>query len=266
MEIKPVAGRLFSPAYVRFDKFRHMILNQVAVKDLGFASPQDAIGKRICDNYKGKADTFEVVGVVKDFHYADLHQPVQSYGFFLDSNIVYNYAIVHAGPGDIHQLLKSVESTWRKLDPSEPFDFSFLDEDFQKNYLADNRLSSLVNYFTIIAILVSCMGLFGLATFSAEQRRKEVSIRKVLGASVAGLVALVAKDFIKLVLLAVVIAAPVSWLAMNKWLQGFTLRIPISWAIFAFTAVIVLAIAFSTISVQAIRAALANPVKNLRSE
>ena len=266
LDIKPVAGRLFSPAFVRSDMFRHMILNQIAVQSLGFASPREAIGKRICNIYKGHADTFEVVGVVKDFHYEDLHQPIQALGFFLDSNIVYNYAIVHAGPGDIDPLLKSLESLWHKLDPGEPFDYSFLEEDFQKNYVSDKRLSSLVNYFTVIAILISCMGLFGLATFSVEQRRKEVSIRKVLGASVAGLVALVAKDFLKLVLLAVVIAAPVSWLAMNKWLQGFTLRIPIHWAIFVLTAAIVLAIAFSTISFQAIRAALANPVKNLRSE
>jgi putative ABC transport system permease protein len=266
LDIKPVAGRLFSPAFISSDRNRNIILNEVSVQHIGFASPQDAIGKRICNIYKGITDTFKVVGVVKDFHFEDLHQPVQPYGFFLDSNTSYHYAIVHTGPGDIDQLLKSMDSSWHKLDPGEPFDYSFMDEDFQRNYLSDKRLSSLVNYFTVIAILISCMGLFGLAAFSAEQRSKEISIRKVLGAGVGAMVALLAKGFLKLVLIAVVIAAPVAWLGMNKWLQGFTLRIPVGWAVFVLTAAIVLAIAFATISFQAIRAAVANPVKNLKNE
>jgi putative ABC transport system permease protein len=266
LNIKPVAGRLFSREYIRSDRNRHIILNETAAGKLGFTSPRGAIGKRICNIYKGIADTFEVTGVVKDFHFEDLHRPIESYGFFLDSNIVYNYVLVHAGPGNADALLGSVAAAWHKLDPGEPFDYSFLDEDFQRNYLSDKRLSSLVNYFTVIAVIISCMGLFGLATFSAEQRGKEIGIRKVLGATVPMLVGLLAKDFMKLVILAVIFAAPVAWLAMRKWLQGFTERIPISWTVFAFTTAMVLLIAFSTICFQTIRAALANPVESLKSE
>ena len=264
--IKPVAGRLFSREYIRPDRNRHIILNEVAAERLGFASPEGAIGKRICSVYKGIADTSEVIGVVKNFHFEDLHRPIESYGFFLDSNIVYNYAVVHATTGNVDALLASIAAEWHKLDPGEPFDYSFLDEDFQRNYLSDKRLSSLVNYFTIIAIVISCMGLFGLATFSAEQRSKEIGIRKVLGATVPALIGLLAKDFMKLVIFALVIAGPVAWLAMRKWLQDFTERVPIGWTVFAITTAIVLLIAFSTICFQTVRAALANPVKSLKSE
>ncbi len=266
LDIKPAAGRLFSPAFKTSDIDKHIILNEVAAQRIGFASPQDAIGKNICSIYKGIADTFKVVGVVKNFHFEDLHQPIQPYGFFLGGNTTHSYAIVHAGPGDIGLLIKSLENSWHKIDPSEPFDYSFLDEDFQMNYLSDKRLSSLVNYFTAIAILISCMGLFGLATFSAEQRSKEISVRKVLGASVTTLVLLLAKDFLKLIIISVAVAAPIAWLAMNKWLQGFTLHIPVSLGVFVLTAAIILVIALSTISFQAIRTALANPVKYLKNE
>jgi putative ABC transport system permease protein len=266
LDIKPVAGRLFSREYIRSDRSRHIILNEVAAGKLGFTSPESAIGKKICSVYKGVADTTEVIGVVKDFHFEDLHRPIESYGFFLDSNIVYNYAVVHAGPGNVDALLRSVAAAWHTLDPAEPFDYSFLDEDFQRNYLSDKRLSALVNYFTVIAILISCMGLFGLAAFSAEQRCKEIGIRKVLGATVPALVGLLARDFMKLVVFALVIAGPVAWLAMRKWLQGFTERIPINWTVFAFTTGIVLLIAFSTICFQTVRAALANPVKSLKAD
>jgi putative ABC transport system permease protein len=266
LDIKPVAGRLFSRERVLPDRNRHIILNEVAVEKLGFTSPAAAIGKRICNVYKGIADTSEVIGVVKDFHFEDLHRPIQSYGFFLDSNIVYNYALIHAGPGNADDLIGSVAAVWHKLDPGEPFDYSFLDEDFQRNYVSDKRLSALVNYFTVIAIIISCMGLFGLATFSAEQRAKEIGIRKVLGATVPALVGLLTKDFIKLVLIALALAGPAAWLAMRKWLEGFTERVPISWAVFAYTAAVVLLVAFSTICVQTIRAALTNPTKTLKSE
>jgi putative ABC transport system permease protein len=266
LDIKLLAGRLFSRPFVKTDMFRHIILNEVSVQRIGFRNPKDAIGKRICNIYKGIADTSEVIGVVKDFHFEDLHQPVQPYGFFLDSSNVYNYAIVHAAPGNIDALIKSIEGVWHKLDPGEPFDYSFLDEDFQRNYLSDKRLSSLVNYFTAIAIIISAMGLFGLATFSAEQRSKEISVRKVLGAGVPTLVRLLAIDFLKLVALALIIASPVAWLAMSKWLQGFSSRISVSWTVFAFASALVLAIAVLTISFQTVKVALTNPVKYLKNE
>jgi putative ABC transport system permease protein len=266
LDIKVVAGRLFGPSFIISDIKKHIILNEVAVQRIGFPSPADAIGKKICNTYKGVTDTSEVVGVVSNFHFEDLHQPIQPYGFFLDSSTYYHYAIVRAAPGDMHILMRSLENLWHELDPGEPFDYSFLDLDIERNYVSDNQLSSLVNYFTVIAIIVSCMGLFGLATFSAEQRSKEISVRKVLGASVTSLVALLTKDFLKLVIIAIFIASPLAWVAMDKWLQGFTSRISISWSVFIFTTLFVLVIAFSTIGIQTIRAALTNPVKNLKNE
>ena len=266
LEIKPVAGRLFSPDFIVTDTNDRVILNEDAIKKIGFGSPQAAIGKKIYNVYKGKAYSSEIVGVVKDFHFEDLHLPITPYAFYLNDKAYYNYAIVHGGKGDIHALLQSIENTWRQLDPGEPFVYSFLNEDFQKNYSSDERLSSIVGHFSIIAVLISCLGLFGLAAFSAEQRSKEISVRKVLGASVTRIVGLLSKDFLQLVILGVLIAIPVAWILMHRWLESFTSHIRITWLVFALTTLIAMTIAFLTISFQAIRAALVNPAKNLKSE
>ena len=174
--------------------------------------------------------------------------------------------VVHAKQGDANQALAALQTAWRKVDPSEPIEYSFLDSEFQKNYDAENRLASIVGYFTAIAILISCLGLFGLATFSAEQRIKEIGVRKVLGASTVSIITLLSKDFLKLVAISIIIASPVAWWAMHQWLENFTYHVSITWVVFAITTVAALFIALTTISVQAIRAALANPVKNLRTE
>lgn len=263
--IKPVAGRLFSPEFPS-DTSNRIILNQTAIKEIGFSSPADAIGKNVYFEYRGKKLTYEIIGVVKDFHFEDLHLPITPYGYGLSNDQKFNYMVVHTKPGDLAPLLKTLAATWHHLNPNEPFEYSFLDKDFQKNYDAENKLSAIVGYFTIIAILISCLGLFGLATFSAEQRIKEIGVRKVLGASVTSIVTLLSKDFIKLVGISIVIASPIAWYVMNKWLQEFAYRIHISWVVFAITTVIALLIALLTISFQAIKAAVANPVESLRSE
>jgi len=265
LHITPVAGRLFSDDF-RSDTSKAIILNEKAIKELGFASTQESIGKKLFFDFQGKNYDFDIVGVVKDFHYEDLHLPITPYAFQLSLQPQYNYMIVHAKAGDINNILASVKNSWHNLNPSEPFEYNFLDEDFQKNYDAENRLSAIVGYFTAIAILISCLGLLGLAIFSAEQRTKEIGVRKVLGASVSSIVALLSKDFLKLVAFAVLIASPLAWFAMNKWLQSFAYRIHINWTIFAITALAALLIALITISFQAIKAAIANPVKSLRSE
>ncbi|HLZ86685.1 MAG TPA: FtsX-like permease family protein, partial [Puia sp.] len=266
MDMKMVAGRMFSFDHLASDTLGHVIINEEAVKKIGFASPQDALGRKLLSVYKGQHNSDEIIGVVKDFHYESLHSAITPFVFYLNNSSYYHYAIVHAGGGDMDGILTKLETTWRKLDPGEPFSYSFLDEDFQKNYAADNRLSGIINGFTVIAILISCLGLFGLTAFSTEQRRKEISIRKVLGARVIGLVLLLSKGFLELVFLAILIAAPLAWLVANRWLQEFTTRVPVGWPVFALTAVIVSAIAFTTISFQAVRTAMSNPVKNLRSE
>lgn len=263
---KPVAGRLFSEEFPADTNFR-VVVNESAVKEIGLGTPQEAINKKVYFDYQGTQYAFEVIGVVRDFHYEDLHLPITPYAYQLDNEIGnFNYMMVHAKPGDIGPLLKSIEASWHKLNPNEPFEYSFLDEDFQKNYDAENRLASIVSYFTLIAILICCLGLFGLATFSAEQRIKEIGVRKVLGASVSGIVGLLSKDFMKLVVVAILIASPLAWYIMNKWLQDFAYRVNISWWIFIIAGIIAILIAFVTIGFQAIRAANVNPVKSLRTE
>jgi putative ABC transport system permease protein len=260
-----VAGRLFSPQYPG-DTASRIILNENAIKTYNFKSAEDAVGKWVAMDWEGEQNRFEIIGVVKDFHFKDLHTPVEPYGFLLNSQPEYNYLIAHTKGGDISGTIKSVEATWKQLNPNEPFEYSFLDQDFQKNYLAENRLASLINYFTIIAILISCLGLFGLASFSAEQRTKEIGIRKVMGASVSNIVGLLSKDFLKLVGIAILIASPLAWYIMDKWLQNFAYRTSISMMVFIVTAGIAVFIALFTISFQAVKAALSNPVKNLRTE
>jgi putative ABC transport system permease protein len=265
LNIQLLAGRLFSDDF-RNDTAQAIILNNKAIEALGYSSPEEAVGKNIFSDFGDSTYRKHIVGVVKDFHYEDLHLPVTPYGFQLNLDPSYNYMIVHAKAGNINNILQSMKNTWSKLNPLEPFEYSFLDSNFQKNYDAETRLSAIVGYFTAIAILISCLGLFGLATFSAEQRIKEIGVRKALGASVSSIVGLLSKDFLKLVALAIIIASPLAWLAMNKWLDNFAYRIRIAWTVFAITAIIALLIALFTISFQAVKAAVANPVKSLRSE
>lgn len=265
LEITPVAGHLFSRDFPS-DTLHSIILNETAIKQAGFSSPEGSIGKMVYSDLGGNHRGWKIVGVVKDFHFEDLRLPITPYGYQLMNEPEFNYLTVHVKPGDMSKVLKNIQSAWHSLDPNEPFDYSFLDSDFQKNYKAEIRLSVIVNYFTIIAILISCLGLFGLATFSAEQRIKEIGVRKVLGASVSGIVALLSKDFLKLVVISIIIAIPIAWYIMNKWLQEFAYRISIDWTTFAITALIAMFIAFITISFQAIKAAVANPVDSLRSE
>ena len=264
VDIRPVAGRIYSKDFPG-DTLNRVVLNEAATRAMGFAKPADAIGTRVDNDFRGVTTKYEVVGVVRDFHFEDLHMAIAPYGFLLVPDQG-NYLVVHARPGSPAQLLTALEAAWHKIDPNEPFEYSFLDEDFQKNYIAEERLSALVRYFTVMAILISCLGLFGLASFSAEQRIREIGIRKVLGASVSGVVMMLSKDFLILVCIAVVPACAVAWVIMHKWLEGFAYRTPISWTVFGITFASTLAITLVTISFQAIRAGLANPVKSLRSE
>jgi putative ABC transport system permease protein len=263
--IQPIAGRLFSEQFPA-DTANSLVVNESAIKEIGFPNAEKAIGSKVFFDWRGQSYNYTIVGVVKDFHFQDLHVPIAPYAFSLNNKPFYNYLIVHAKAADVTPVLKSLRTSWNKLNPNEPFEYSFLDEDFQKNYEAERRLSAIVGYFTIIAILISCLGLFGLGAFSAEQRTKEIGIRKVLGASVSGIVTLLSKDFLKLVLAGIVIATPIAWWAMNKWLQDFAYRVNISAWIFIIAGVAALVIALLTVGIQAVRAAVANPVKSLRTE
>ena len=263
--IKTAAGRLFSPEFPADTNLR-MILNEEAITKMGFKNAQDAIAKKVGIDWQGQTYWWEIVGVVKNFHFVDLHSAIEPYGFQLNNSQSFNYLVAHAKTNNIGSVLESIRKTWKQLNPNEPFEYTFLNDDFQKNYEADNRLAAIVRNFTIIAILISCLGLFGLATFSAEQRTKEIGVRKVLGASVGNVVGLLSKEFLKLVFIGILIASPITWFVMNKWLQDFAYRTNISWMVFAITAIIAIGIALLTISFQAIKAAIANPVKSLRTE
>ena len=263
--VRPVAGRLFSAAFPG-DTSNRMIVNEEAIRQFGFASPQAAIGQNLVANWGGEEVLFEIVGVVKDFHFKELRSQIEGYGFLLNSSPDFNYLVAHVKSGDMTAALGGIGAAWKKLNPNEPFEYSFLDEDFQKNYQAEKRLAAIIRYFTIVAIFISCLGLFGLTTFSVEQRTKEIGIRKVLGASTTGIVSLLSKDFLKLVVLSFLVASPLAWYFMHNWLQNFAYKSPFSiWVVLAGWGIAFL-IAFLTISIQAVRVALTNPVKNLRTE
>jgi putative ABC transport system permease protein len=261
--IKAVAGHIYSKEFPG-DTADRIILNESAVKAMGYHSPQAAVGAWVKSDYQGHTYRSQIVGVVKDFHFEDLHLLIKPYAFKLTGGG--SYLIVHARPGAPGPLLASLQAAWHKVDPDEPFEYSFLDEDFQKNYAADERLSVLIRYFTGMAILISCLGLFGLASFSAEQRIREIGIRKVLGANIGGIVLMLTRDFLKLVVIAMLIASPVAWLIMHRWLQDFAYQTPISWVVFLITFVATMAITMATISYHAIRAGMSNPVKSLKTE
>ena len=266
LDFQPVAGRLFSAEFPT-DTLLKLVINETGAKKYGFTSAQEAIGQKIMFEWNGQEYRYDIIGVVRDFHFENLHEPISAYAFELNTGPDYNYLIARAKAGsDLPGLLATIGNTWKKLVPGEPLEYTFLDEDFQKNYKTDRQMAGLVGSFTGIAILISCLGLFGLAAFAAERRTKEIGIRKVLGASVAGITSLLARDFIKLVLIAIVIASPLAWWGLHKWLQDFAYRIDIQWWMFAVAGLLATVIAFLTVAGQAVKAALTNPVKSLRSE
>lgn len=257
-------GRAFSKDFAADSS--GIIINEAAVTQLGY-TVSNALGKKIYYEFGNFKGNMQIVGVLKNFNFESLHNQIQPYGFTTTTfGNRYGYVIINLATNDYAALLKKVESVWTRLNPSVPFEYSFLDQDFQRNYEKDQLTSNIVVYFTFIAIIIACLGLFGLSAFAAERRSKEIGIRKVLGASVPAIIGLLSKDFLKLVIVAFIIASPLAWWAMNKWLQGFAYQIKISWWMFAFAGIIALFIALVTVSFQAIRAAVANPVKSLKTE
>ncbi|MEO8855215.1 MAG: FtsX-like permease family protein [Ginsengibacter sp.] len=219
--------------------------------------------------YVGQSISFHenkgtILGVVKDFNFKSLKEKISPLIFFNTNNK--NILYVRTMGNHAHDAIAAVENQYKKYAGDSPFSYTFLDKAFEKQYNTDQRTGTLFNVFAGIAIFISCLGLFGLATFTAQVKTKEIGIRKVLGASVAGIVKLLSKDFLKLILVAIIIATPIAWWAINKWLEGFAYRINISWWVFLIAGILALLIALMTISFKAIKAALANPVECLRSE
>ncbi|GAB3542378.1 ABC transporter permease [Spirosoma fluminis] len=257
-------GRSFSRQFPG-DTNNRLIVNEATLRKLQIAENK-AVSQRLNFDWGGQTYPFEIVGVVKDFHFEGLHQTIEPYAFMLNNRPNFNYIIVHVNTANMANVLGFLEQKWKALRPDEPFEYTFLNEDFQKNYQAEARTSRIVTTFTIISILISCLGLFGLAAFAAQQRTKEIGMRKVLGASVSNIVGLLAKDFLKLVLIAILIASPIAWYAMNTWLQGFAYKIDIPLWVFLAAGGLAILIAFITVSFQSIKAALMNPIKSLRTD
>ena len=258
MEI--VKGRNFSKEFLTDSNA--MIINESTAALLGYDDPLDK-KLYIYDDAKN-LQPLTIIGVVKNFHFESLRQTVGPLCFRLKSSS--GSAIFRINTTEIKSLLAKIETTWKKMAPGMPFTYRFLDDSFDEMYRTEQRTGKLAMSFAVLAILIACMGLFGLATYAAEQRIKEIGIRKILGASVNNIVNLLSRDFLFLVLISSVIAFPLAWWAMHTWLQDFAYRINIPWWVFLVAGVIALTIALTTISVQAIRAAVSNPVKALRNE
>jgi putative ABC transport system permease protein len=263
--MRMATGRNFSLDYPTDSSA--VIINETAVKLLGFKDPLTATLYRPADysntgSYKSKP--YHIIGVVKDFNFNTMHDKVGPLVIELGEN--WGRVAMRINTKNIPALISQVQNKWNSMAPGQPFSYSFLDEDFNKIYNAEQRTGKLFITFAVFAIFIACLGLFGLVTYAAEQRIKEIGIRKVLGASVGEIVSMISKDFVKLVLIAFVIAFPVAWWAMNTWLQSFAYRINISWWVFTLAGLLILTIALITVSFQAIKAAMANPVTSLRSE
>ncbi|HYE53787.1 MAG TPA: FtsX-like permease family protein, partial [Chitinophagaceae bacterium] len=258
--LKIISGRDYSKEFPT-DERQGMLLNEQACKAFGW-TPEEAVGKGIRTS---GIDTGRVIGVMADFHQHGLQQRIEPIATFV-APYAFGYVAVKLKPGDMNAAVKRVESYWKSRFSGYPFEYFFLDEDFNRQYQSEQRISATFSVFALLAVFIACLGLFGLATFMAERRRKEVGIRKVLGASVSSVTALLSKDFLKLVIISNIIAWPAGWWIMNRWLEDYDYRIQIGWQLFALAGVVSVLVALLTVSFQAVRAALANPVNALRSE
>jgi len=261
MKIKD--GRDFSKDFL--SDSTGVILNEAAARAFGYL--QDPVGKKIATFEDTELKTYHystIVGVVEDFHYESLRENIGPVALFLrksNGNVSFRFEAKNT-----KDVINAIEAKWKKLGPGLPFDYSFLDEDFGKMYAAEQRLGEIFTVFAVLAIIIACLGLFALTAFTAEQRTKEIGIRKVLGASVSGIVVLLSKEFGKLILIAFVLAAPAAWYGITKWLESYTYRTEIGVFVYVLAGVAAFAIAWITMSFQSIRAAIANPIKALRSE
>jgi ABC-type antimicrobial peptide transport system permease subunit len=256
MKIELVEGRSFSKKFTS-DTANAYLINEEMARIMGGGS---VVNKRFDFSVEGT-----IVGVMKDFHYQSVREQIEPLAIQCTLENIY-YVLIRLSAGNIPEAIEFVESTWKRIVPDYPFVYRFLEEDLNDQYVFGERISDLLKYFAILAIVIACLGLFGLASFTAEQRTKEMGIRKVLGASIGGLIVLMSRDFTKWVLIANLIAWPVSWYAMDQWLNDFAYRIPIGWETFVLAAITTLLIALLTVLYQSVRAATANPADSIKYE
>lgn len=237
------------------------LINETAAKRMGW-TPATALGKRV----KFWGTWGRIIGVLKDFHFRPLRVTIEPFIFRYQPRTPYFTLLVKVQPGSTTRTIADIANVYKRVDPTNPLAYGFVDSDLDAQYRSEQRTGRIILYFSVLTILISCLGLFGLATFTAEQRTKEIGVRKVLGASIVSIVSLLSKDFLKLVLVAIVIATPLAWYATHRWLQDFAYKIDIEWWYFASAGLLAVGIALLTVSFQSVKAALMNPVKSLRSE
>jgi putative ABC transport system permease protein len=267
LDVKLVAGRAFSKEY-KTDADHAYMINETAVKELGYGTPENALGKTLIwpiwnDVNPDSMKEGKIIGVVKDFHFKSLYDKVDPtvLQIFPGANVK---VAVKVDAANMANTIDQVKKVWAKFSPDYPLEYIFMDQNFEKMYKAEDKLKTLLWIFTGLAIFVACMGLFGLAAYAAERRKKEIGIRKVLGADNGSIVALLSKEFLMLVIMAALVAFPLAWYAMHNWLEDFAYRVDISLWVFLVAGIVAALIAFLTISYQALKAARANPILNLR--
>ena len=262
MGFEIIAGRNFDQRFK--NDSTSIIVNESAVAVIG-VSPNESIGMRYTPDLGSENPTyFTIIGVVKDFHFSPFKNEIESLSLHLEK-MAYSLA-VKLEEGSFSNAIASIEGIWNKVAPGQPFDYYFMEDSFNNTYRAEQRLGRIFIIFTILSILIACLGLFGLAAFNAEKRTKEIGVRKVLGASVSQITYGLSVDFLKLVGVAILVSLPIGWFAMNKWLEDFSYRIEIGWWVFVLAAFLAVAISILTVSYQSIKAAIVNPIKSLRTE
>lgn len=264
MGIRLIAGRPFTSNYAM--ESGKLILNETAVEKFN-ETPESIVGKRLHFDWADTTYHFQVIGVMEDYHQNSLKEEIDAISFELNEDPKeYDYLIAGIDTEQLPARIAQLEKAWNRLVADTPFEYSLLDESLQKQYDEDRRISRIITYFTVLAMMISCLGLYGLSTYMAERRFKEIGVRKVLGANVKSIVALMSREFIKLVLVAFVISVPLAWFVMNKWLSSFAYATSINFMIFVYAGVGALGVALITVSFESIKAASQNPVNSLRTE
>ena len=262
--IKLIAGRAFTDN--RKAEARQLILNRTSVNKFG-VDPDDMVGQKLSFDWQGEHYDFKVIGVMEDYNQTSLKDPILPIMFEMaDSTNRYNFIIASVNTSAFSETIASIENIWKSQVSDAPFEYSFLDDDLQKQYSEDRRISSIITSFSVIAMIICSLGLYGLSSFMAERRLKEIGVRKVMGASVTQILGMMSKEFVRLVLVALVIAIPLSWYAMQQWLQGFAYKTPLNIEPFLYAGLCALAIALATISYESLKAANTDPAKTLRNE
>jgi putative ABC transport system permease protein len=265
LNINLIAGRHFAEN-VSAESNTNIIVNRTSANKFGF-EPDHIIGQPLFFDWQGTKYTFTVIGVMEDYHQTSLKEEINATIFEIASDSTqFPFLIADVNTSNFRETTSIMEKTWKSLINDTPFEYYFLDESIQKQYNEDKKVAQIITAFTIIAMIICSLGLYGLSTYITERRFKEIGVRKVMGASIGQIVGMMSKEFIRLVLIALIVSVPIAWYMMDQWLTGFAYRIPISFTIFIYAGVSALLIALITVSFESIKAASANPVNTLRTE